>query len=113
MLVLLALAGCNRQAETLDTRDFAEPCTASCEHSFDCDPETASQVYEDVQACILDCNDNTLPQWSQTCAEFTRTAWECNAALTCEESEAAKEDPKSSPCAEQNDDFTQCVQGSS
>ncbi len=68
--------------------------------SFECDPEAASQVYEDVQACIEDCNDNTLPQWSDACADLTRAAWECNAALTCEQSAAAKDDPGSSPCKE-------------
>lgn len=109
----LTLAGCPRQAETLDDRDFTEPCTASCEHSFGCDPEAASQVYADVQACIEDCNDNTLPQWSEACAEFTRAAWECNATLTCEQSAAANDDPQASPCAEHNDAFIQCVEGQS
>ena len=85
----------------------------SCEHGFECEPELASEMYVDVQACIEACNDNTLPQWSEACAEYTQAAWECNAALTCEQLAAGNEDPESSPCSEENDAFLECVQGRS
>ena len=103
------LGGCIRQADTLDTRDFSEPCTLSCEHSFECNPESASEAYENVDDCIEQCNDNTLKQWSEACAELTTLAWECNASLSCEQAAAASDDPESSPCHTENEAFAQCT----
>jgi len=108
LLVGTALAGCGqRQLDSLDTRDFSQPCEASCSKAFECSP--ASATYETVEDCIEECNDPTLEQWMPACADLTAAAWLCWGDMSCEEREVAVESPELSVCAAQIEAFSECI----
>lgn len=102
-------AGCqDRQAETLDTRDFSAPCSASCSRAFECadEPFGPGQTYE---SCVEECNDPTLTQWIPECEELAVAAWFCSGDMTCEQLESSSENPSESACAAENAAFITCL----